>query len=126
MKIIGKTKAILIANKAETMIEVVVAFLVMTIVLALFAQGMRYAATAQNFAMEKTRDTDKALKCLQNTVAGKTNPADVAVNSSNVDDKDLNINSKKMLKLTKHRVTLQNGGDTNTFYYYVYDADPSE
>ena len=126
MKIIGKTKAILIEKKAETMVEVVVAFLVMTIVMALFAQGMRYAATAQNFAMEKTRDTDKALKCLQNTVAGKSNPADVAINSSVIDDKDLNINGNKMLKLTKHRVTFQSGGDTNTFYYYVYDADPSE
>ena len=38
MKIIAKTKAVLFSNKAETMVEVTVAFMVLSIIMALFAQ----------------------------------------------------------------------------------------
>lgn len=123
MKIIGKTKAILLANKAESIVEVVIAFVVMTMVMALFAQGIRYSAVAENHAIERSKDSDAALRRLQNTVTGKANQA----TSSNISDKELTlkISDKKMLKLTMYTVTLPNGGDSNTFYYYVFDADPS-
>lgn len=123
MKIIGKTKAILLANKAESIVEVVIAFVVMTMVMALFAQGIRYSAVAENHAIERSKDSDAALRRLQNTVTGKANQA----TSSDISDKELSlkISDKKMLKLTMYTVTLPNGGDSNTFYYYVFDADPS-
>jgi len=123
VKIIGKTKAILLANKAESIVEVVIAFVVMTMVMALFAQGIRYSAVAENHAIERSKDSDAALRRLQNTVTGKANQA----TSSNISDKELTlkISDKKMLKLTMYTVTLPNGGDSNTFYYYVFDADPS-
>ena len=123
MKIIGKTKAILIANKAESIVEVVIAFVVMTIVLALFGQGMRYAAVAENHAIDRTRDSDNALRRLQNTVTGKANQA----TSHNVTDKKLKLETgdDKMLKLTRYSVELPDGGDSNKFFYYVFDADPS-
>lgn len=123
MKIIGKTKAILLANKAESIVEVVIAFVVMTMVMALFAQGIRYSAVAENHAIERSKDSDAALRRLQNTVTGKANQA----TSSDISDKELTlkISDKKMLKLTMYTVTLPNGGDSNTFYYYVFDADPS-
>ena len=38
------------------------AFMVLTIVLALFAQGMRFAQTAENYAVERSRDSDSAMK----------------------------------------------------------------
>ena len=123
MKIIGKTKSIMLANKAESIVEVVIAFVVMTMVMALFAQGIRYSAIAENHAIERTKDSDAALKRLQNTVTGK---ADQAA-SKNITDKklELEISDKKMLKLTRYVVELPDGGDSNKFYYYVFDADPS-
>ena len=53
MKIIAKTKAILLANKAETMAEVIIAFVVLSLVMALFAQGLRYATSAEKYAKDK-------------------------------------------------------------------------
>ena len=51
MKIIAKTKEVLFANKAESMAEVVVAFMVLTIVMALFAQGMKFSNNAERYAI---------------------------------------------------------------------------
>lgn len=134
MKIIAKTKAVLFANKAESMIEVIVAFTVMTIILALFAQGIRFANAAQGYAIEKTKDSDIAMQNLQDTVNGNPNKkkADgVTVGSDDfggdlIKIKDKDGNDVEMLKLKRYYVTFNNGGDSNTYYYYVFDADLKE
>ena len=68
MKIIAKTKAVLISNKAETLVEVIVAFAVLTIVCVLLGQGMSYAQSIEGFAIEKTKACDEAMRMLQHTV----------------------------------------------------------
>lgn len=125
MKLIAKTKKILLATKAETMSEVLVAFLVLSIILVLFAQGIRFATAAEGFAVEKTKDSDKAMQALLDTVV--SNP-DKQSGVNTYDEEwncqgDGNYAIKDDLKLTRYKVTLTDGGDSNVFYYYVFDAD---
>ena len=120
MKIIAKTKAVLFANKAESMVEVIVAFVVITIVMALFAQGMNYATTAEKYAIDNTKDNDAAMLRLQRTVTGVADEADSTAITT-ADRLKLN-NQPNMLKLTKYTI-ISGGGPSNTFNYYVFDAN---
>lgn len=133
MKIIAKTRAVLFSNKAETIVEVAIAFVVLSIVMVLFAQGMSYAQRAENYAIGKTNDCDDALKRLQLTVSGKENQATDETNYNvlkdnkvaNFAEKDKEMRSldgqEDMLKLKRYYV-IENG-DPNKFFYYVFDAD---
>ena len=120
MKMIPKTKALLLANKAESMAEVTVAFMVLTIVLTLFAQGMRFAQTAENYAIDRSRDADSAMKeMLDAAILDSGNAYDDPEKT-----KDVDFNGhEKLLKLTKYEVLPDGGGDI--CIYYVYDANLS-
>ena len=114
MKILAKTKAKLIETKAESMAEVVVAFLVLSLVMALFAQGLRYATSAEAYAKDNTVACDKSMIELQKTLAGKggtayrhDEPDNVALSSMN-----------NALKLSCYSVTT----DHDTNIYWVFDA----
>ena len=114
MKIIAKTKAVLFSNKAETMVEVTVAFLVLSIVMALFVQGMSFAHKAENYAIDKSRVTDKAFKDL----------LDTAINSSGsfVVDTDEKVSIyQKSDCLRLKRYTKPDGADVIVFY--VFDVN---
>ena len=115
MKMIPKTKALLIANRAESMAEVTVAFMVLTIVLSLFAQGMRFALTAENYAIDRTRDSDKAMKTMLDTVSSNDNKAVIEDTFDQPLDGQLD-----MLKLTIYSVKPDGGGDFCV--YAVFDA----
>ena len=118
MKIIAKTKRELLTNKAESMIEVVVAFLVLSIVMALFAQGMSFSNRAENYAVDRARDSDKAMKSLLDTVISGSGGALSGTSSNESLDDQPN-----MLKLRIYTVTTEDGGDN--CIYYVYDANLS-
>ena len=124
MKLIAKTKAILYQTNAETMVEVVVAFVVLSIVMALFAQGLRYATSAENYAIENGKAYDKALTNLQKTITENFDDIDSGVYVSNdvPENKDLD-SSVNALKLTEYTVSFTEGGDVNTFHYWVFDAN---
>lgn len=116
MKILAKTRAALFCNKAETMVEVTVAFLVLTIVMALFAEGMRFSNRAEKFAIDRSRDSDSALKGLLDTAVNGSGPATGGNTSiEKLDGKD------DMLKLRIYTVPSADGGDN--FVYYVFDAN---
>ena len=119
MKIIAKTKEALFANKAESMTEVVVAFMVLTIVMSLFAQGMKFSNTAERYAVDRTRDSDSAMRTLLDTVISNGGDAEDGSGTSN---ESLN-GQADMLKLKMYIVTPEGGGDN--FVYYVYDANLS-
>ena len=133
MKIIAKTKAVLREQKAETMVEVVVAFVVLSIVMVMFSQGLKYATTAEVYAVENGKACDKALINLQRFITGTpddtgnnvpSSPLDegVRVTSSDTENKTLN-NQSDMVKLTKYAVVYPEGGDTNVYTYWVFDAN---
>ena len=121
MKIIAKTKAVLFSNKAESMVEVIVAFVVLTIVMALFAQGMNFATSAEKYAIENTKANDAAILKLQKTVSGVGNEAN-SVNTI-TDESRLKLNDKpNMLILTKYSI-VSGSGPSNVFNYFVFDAN---
>ena len=116
MKMIPKTKEALLTNKAESMAEVVVAFMVLTIVMSLFAQGMKFAQRAENFAIERARDSDKAMRTMLDAAINSAGAAD----SSVVEDVTLD-GQDDMLRLRFYSVTTEGGGDH--CIYFVYDAN---
>ena len=71
MKILAKTKAKLLETKAESMAEVIVAFLVLSLVMALFAHGLRYATSVETYSKTNTENNDNSMIELQKTIAGK-------------------------------------------------------
>lgn len=118
MKMIPKTKALLLANKAESISEVTVAFMVLTIVMTLFAQGMKFAHTAENYAIERSRDSDNAMKDMLDTAingTGKATPGPVSPEELD--------GIPNLLKLRIYTVPGEGGSDFCV--YYVYDANLS-
>lgn len=117
MKILAKTKAKLLETKAESMAEVIVAFLVLSLVMALFAQGLRYATSVETYSKTNTENNDNSMIELQKTLAGKGG------NASRPDD-PLNrplASNNDALKLSQYFVVT--GHDTNV--YWVFDANNS-
>ena len=133
MKIIAKTKAVLREQKAETMVEVVVAFVVLSIVMVMFSQGLKYATTAEVYAVENGKACDKAMINLQRFITGHpdeqgnnipSSPLDdgVLISGDNSENMALN-NQSDMLKITKYSVAYSEGGDSNVYIYWVFDAN---
>lgn len=116
MKIIPKTRQALLANKAESMAEVIVAFMVLTIVMSLFAQGMKFAHTAENYAIDRTRDSDQAMRDMLDTVISSSGGAGSGGTSNEALD-----GQADMLKLKIYYVTPSGGGDNCV--YFVFDAN---
>ena len=117
MKLIPKTRQALLANKAESMAEVVVAFMVLTIVMSLFAQGMKFALTAENYAIGRTRDSDKAMReMLDAALLNAGSATSVGTDEEHrLDDHD------DLLRLRIYTVSTEGGGDN--CIYFVYDAN---
>lgn len=117
MKILAKTKAKLLETKAESMAEVIVAFLVLSLVMALFAQGLRYATSVEVYSKSNTENNDYSMIELQKTLAGKGG------NASRPDD-PLNrplASNNNALKLSQYVVSAKdNSHDFNV--YWVFDA----
>ena len=123
MKIIAKTRTVLISNKAETLVEVIVAFAVLTIVCVLLGQGTSYAQAIEGFAIEKTKACDEAMQMLQHTVTKGGNQAESK--DPIIDDHEdisLEIDGKKLLKIKKYIARPTERGKEVDYYYYVFDA----
>ena len=119
MKIKAKTKAILYYNNAETIVEVIVAFLVLSIIMVLFARGITFASTAEKHAIDNINTADDAMIRLQKVVTDQ-NPKPAGVTGETEDPGELD--DQDILILKKYTVTYASGGDTNSYIYYVFDA----
>lgn len=117
MKILAKTKANLLETKAESMAEVIVAFLVLSLVMALFAQGLRYATSVESYSKANTVNNDNSMIELQKTLSGKGG------NASRPEDPQNRPlpGQENALKLSQYFVVT--GHDTNV--YWVFDVGNS-
>ena len=115
MKIIAKTKAVLYSNRAETITEVLVAFLVLSIVMVLFAQGLKFAAAAENYAVNNTKSYDNSMFEVQKTLAGENGKAESFGASQ-----EITLDNGKLI-LNCYRVKVD--GDSEYYYYWVFDAE---
>lgn len=74
MRMIRKNGQLLGENKGETIVEVVVAFAVLSIMMVMFSQGIAHA-TRTGVLADQTRDNaDQAMIGLQERIAKKKNP----------------------------------------------------
>ena len=55
-------------NRGETIVEVMVAFMVLLIVLAMFGNSILAAGEAQKYAIDTRRGADSGMKALQSTL----------------------------------------------------------
>ena len=61
----GKIRNLLKDNKGETILEGVVAFTLLTIMMVLFSQGIKYATMTNLRADETRNDSDKAMEIIR-------------------------------------------------------------
>ena len=61
-------------NKGETIVEVMVSFMVLLIVLAIFGNSILAAGEAQRYAIDTRRSTDQGMRQLQSAKYGGKEP----------------------------------------------------
>ena len=70
MKLFNKTKDILSNESGETMVEVLVAFTLLSIMLVIFAQGITWASKSEVNAITSRTAADQAMRKLCSELAG--------------------------------------------------------
>lgn len=111
MKLIRKSNHQLTGNKGETIVEVVVAFTVLSIMMLMFSQGITYASRTGVLA-SKTRDkADKAMIALQDKI-----------NSNNVPQK-VPVPNPNGLKIYRQDFFVEVDGTTYTYIVYSTDTN---
>lgn len=75
-------------NKGETIVEVMVAFIILLIVLALFGDSIIATGNAEKYANERRTEADNAMKQLQAKLSG-----DGSSEVSSVSTKSINVQS---------------------------------
>lgn len=74
MKTINKTSKILKNNSGETMVEVMVAFTLLTIMMLIFSQGLAWATRSEVKASESRNAADNGMMSLQAILASEDTP----------------------------------------------------
>ena len=69
MKLIRKTSSIFVNNSGETMVEVLVAFTLLSIMLVIFSEGIAWATNSESRATQRRSGADLAMKTLQHDLA---------------------------------------------------------
>ena len=69
MKIVRKTASILRNNSGETIVEVLVAFVVLSIMLLIFTEGIQMATRTEVRADQSRKGADEAMEDIQNKIA---------------------------------------------------------
>lgn len=117
------SKKILRDNKGESIAEVMVAFLVLSIMMALFAQGLRYVGTARSYAIEECDAADTAMLELQKTI-NKANQGQPSLAFTTGKDKQTAVTGSST-GLVAHQYQVMPpsyGTDQKIYYYWVYEV----
>lgn len=122
MKIISKTKEMIRDNSGETMVEVMVAFTLLSIMLLIFAQGISYATNAEMRAQRSREHADQAMIALQKKRAG-LNADNEVIGGNNITNPavatdDENDHDKPLVRREGYQVFI----DGEVYEYYVYDV----
>lgn len=113
MKVIRKLDRMQNDNKGETIVEVVVAFAVLSIMMVMFAQGISYASHAGVAAEKKRSDADQALVRLQDKLAANEDEGKVPIAGGN-------LSSPIIVYRQVCEITLDDG---SSYKYVVYTSD---
>ncbi|GEM_PF-3073952 len=124
IKRISGLKNLLQDNRGETIMEVVVSFLILSIMMVLFAQGLKYAGNARTYAIEECDAADKAIIALQKTINNVADPAD-EVTAQMISGENIETTvsgSTGSLVAHQYRVQQITGTDIRSYYYWVYEV----
>ena len=115
MLLIKKRNRIIADNTGETMVEVIVAFALLSIMLLLFTQGIAGATRSEYYAIKSRASADIAMRALNEYIA--TNDIDSSNYSYSI---DVDVQEKQLnggwLKC-EYVVTV----DGDSYVYYKYD-----
>ena len=113
MRRISKTGNILACNSGETIVEVLVAFTLLSIVMLMFSQGIAFATNAEFRANRTRENADEALRRVQCRLA-----------SGERDETFLQILGKfaDRVKIETYSETI----DGQTYVFVRYDVSPLE
>ena len=118
MKVIRKHDRLLKDNSGETIIEVVVAFTLLTIMLIMFSQGITFATRSNLDAQDTRKRSDEAMKLLQYQKVSTNRP--VAGPIDNYADQSLEIDLKMYKQIYNVKISED---DENTYTYVVYSMN---
>lgn len=115
MKLIRKTYRILGDNSGETMVEVIVAFTLLTFILLTFSNGIVWATRAEITASKSRNSADVAMRALQEYKA--TSGIDITHYDSSVTVNEV----EKTLSGGWRKYIYTVNVDGETYIYYTYD-----
>ena len=114
---IRKNSSIAYDNKGETLVEVMVAFIVLITVLALFTGAVTFASSSVTQSINKRRTTDDGYTALLQKIAGEPTPGAACDPSTVSDDYSIAIEQNR----TGHEIVLNAYQYTeNGTVYWVY------
>lgn len=108
MKCIRKTAIIIKDNFGETMVEVLVAFTLLSIMLVLFAQGITFATRSEVNASKSRLGADQAMTQVHDSIASRT--------ASSPYDRQVKGYFNDRIKQVTYTYTVD--GQTYTYVYY--------
>ena len=102
-------------SRGETIVEVMVAFMVLLIVLAIFGNSILAAGEAQKYAIDTRREADLGMRQLQSKIYGGNEPGAVAAPASTKQAAVEGVDEENAIKAVKY--TAVNGELT----YWVFE-----
>ena len=118
MRIIRKHYNLISDNSGETIIEVVVAFTLLSIMLIMFSQGITFATNSNLDAQETRKKSDEAMKLLQYQKVSANRPVAGPIDS--YADQSLEIDLKMYKQIYNVKISED---DENTYTYVVYSMN---
>ena len=118
MGLIKKSSRIITDNTGETMVEIIVAFALLSIMLLLFSEGIAGATRSEYYAIKSRTSADIAMRALNEYKA--TNIIDITNYEDYCDSVTVEVND---IHLTggwlKHEYVVKVDGDSYTYYEYA-------
>ena len=119
MKLISKTKSIFGDNSGETIVEVLVAFTLLTIMLLIFSQGLAFATNSERRASKTREAADNAMLDLQKERSG-TDLSNVTPGGGSPKDVHDDDNGNSPL-IRQYNYTVTEDSENHT--YIVYEVN---
>lgn len=110
MKCFYKTRTDLLDNSGETMVEVIVAFTLLSIMLVMFTQGITWASKSELNASRVRKESDEAFADVQSRLASGERDSSYQTVSNAFND-----------RIKREKITCE-GSDGRIYTYIYYEA----
>ena len=104
-------------NKGETIVEVMVAFMVLLIVLAIFGNSILAAGEAQKYAIDTRRNADQGMRQLQSVKYGGNEPGATKITTQTKTAPLTELDEEQAIMAVKYESVTPNG----KLVYWVFE-----